>query len=285
MYSRDIKKIALLCNPLAGAGRAVVLTDQIALALKKKHIDYQTFSNFWPPTFETFTDIWIIGGDGTLNHFINRYPDAQLPLGIFGGGTGNDFHWLLYGTKTFDDQVDTMLHAEPQAIDVGTCNGLYFINGLGIGFEGAVAKALTGKKKLPGKASFMLTVLEKIFRYRSKIYWVETDTIQFAGKKLFIDISNGKRAGGGFHIAPDARADDGWLDIVTADAMSPLKRLYYLPVIEKGKHMNLSCVIHFQARRLMIESEGTIEYHTDGEYHEAGKLEIGIKEASFKFRY
>ena len=285
MHTRDIKKIALLCNPLAGAGRAVGLTDQIALALQKKKVDYQIFSNFWPSTFETFTDIWIIGGDGTLNYFINHYPDTQLTLGIFGGGTGNDFHWLLYGTKTFNDQIETMLHAEPRAIDVGICNGAYFINELGIGFEGAVAKALTGKKKRPGKASFMLTVLKKIFSYRSKIYWVGTDTIHFAGKKLLVDISNGKRAGGGFHIAPNAMADDGLLDIVTAEAMGPLKRLYYLPVIEKGKHMDLHCIMHFQASRLVIESEGTIEYHTDGEYHEAGKLEIGIKKASLQFRY
>jgi diacylglycerol kinase family enzyme len=72
---------------------------------------------------------------------------------------------------------------------------------------------------------------------------------------------------------------------VTADAMSPLKRLNYLPVIEKGKHLNLSCVIDFQARRLVIESESTIEYHTDGEYREAERLDIGIRKASFLFRY
>ena len=63
------------------------------------------------------------------------------------------------------------LTAFPRSIDAGKCNEKYFLNGVGIGFEGAVAKSLTGKKKRKtGKAAFMGTILRKVFFYNSKKY-------------------------------------------------------------------------------------------------------------------
>ncbi|HRF18642.1 MAG TPA: hypothetical protein PK977_10750, partial [Chitinophagaceae bacterium] len=89
-----------------------------------------------------------------------------------------------YGSKTIEEQVEIAMYAEPRPIDAGRCNERYFINGVGIGFEGEVAKALTGKKKLSGKTSFLLTILKKIFSYRSKHYEVKTESKNLEGKKL-----------------------------------------------------------------------------------------------------
>ncbi|NOT94424.1 diacylglycerol/lipid kinase family protein [Ferruginibacter sp.] len=270
------KNIAVVCNAIAGSGRAVGVAAAIAEALLKKKISHTLFNEKWPAGFNDFTEVFIAGGDGTLNYFINHYPGIQLPLVIFNGGTGNDFHWLLYGSKTFEEQLETVLHANPQPIDIGKCNSQYFINGVGIGFEGEVAKALTGKKKLAGKTSFLITILKKIFTYRSKSYSIHSAEHNFAGKKLLLDISNGRRAGGGFHIAPQAKADDGLFDVVTAAALNSIERLRYLPVIEKGKHLGLPFITHFNTQKIVIECDNIIQYHLDGEYAEAKKLTIEI---------
>ena len=279
------KNIAIVCNPLAGSGRSVMLAGIIAQALTKQNIAHTVFKEAWPNHFNHFTDIFIVGGDGTLNYFINRYPGIKLPLVIFNGGTGNDFHWLLYADKTLDEQLQTALNEKPKLIDMGKCNDRYFINGVGIGFEGAVAKALTGKKKRPGKTSFLITILKKTGTYRSKNYLIKSADRNISGKKLLVDISNGRRAGGGFYIAPEAKADDGLFDIVIVDALSPFQRLRYLPVIEKGKHLNLSFIHHFRAKKITIESNVMIQYHLDGEYEEAQKLEIDILPGALNFRY
>ena len=50
-------------------------------------------------SFDGFTEVWIIGGDGTINWFINQYSEIQLPLALFGGGAGNDFHWMFMVMK------------------------------------------------------------------------------------------------------------------------------------------------------------------------------------------
>ena len=282
----NFKNIAIVCNQLAGAGRAVTLAEKIVEDLSNKDISHSFFQETWPADFNDFSDVWIVGGDGTLNYFVNHYPDIKLPLVIFNGGTGNDFHWLLYGKMNFEDQVQLALSAGPKPIDLGRCNEKYFINGVGAGFEGEVAKSLTGKKKKAGKASFMAMILKKIFSYRSRTYRIIADDKTIAEKKYFIiDISNGSRAGGGFHIAPQAKADDGLFDVVLIDALHPLQRLRWLPVIEKGKHLALSFVYHSRAKKVIVESNEAIRFHLDGEYYESNKLEIEMIPGKLLFRY
>lgn len=279
------KNIAVVCNRLAGAGKAVLYAERIGRELLKRNKTYRLFTDTWPDQFDGFTDIFIVGGDGTLNYFINKYPDIKLPLAVFNAGTGNDFHWLLYGSKTFDEQMLTVFSSPPKSIDIGKCNEHYFINGVGIGFEGEVARALTGMKKRPGKTSFLICILRKIFTYHSRNYVIHTDEWNASGKKLLIDIANGRRAGGGFHIAPQSAADDGLFDVVIADALTPFERLRYLPVIEKGKHLGLDFIHHHRTKKILIESGSVIQYHLDGEYREAQKLEIQLLPAQLKFRY
>ncbi len=280
------KNIAIVCNAMAGVGRAVALAEKILTELSNKQIPHSLFKETWPENFNNFTDIWIVGGDGTLNYFFNHYKEIKIPLVIFNGGTGNDFHWLLYGKYTFEEQFQLALSAAPKPIDLGRCNEKFFINGVGVGFEGEVARSLTGKDKKAGKASFMAMILKKIFSYRSKYYQIIIDNKIIAPKKyMIIDVSNGSRAGGGFHIAPDAKANDGLFDVVLIDALHPLKRLRWLPVIEKGQHLELPFIYHSRAKKIIIESNELIQSHLDGEYYSSDKLEIEIIPGILLFRY
>ena len=280
------KNIAIVCNAMAGAGRAVALAEKILTELSNKQIPHSLFNESWPGDFNSFSDIWIVGGDGTLNYFFNHYKEIKLPLVIFKGGSGNDFHWLLYGEITIEEQLQLALTATPKSIDLGRCNEKFFINGVGVGFEGEVARGLNGKNKKAGKASFMAMILMNIFSYRSKYYQLIIDNKSIASKKyMIIDVSNGSRAGGGFHIAPDAKANDGFFDVVLIDALPPLKRLRWLPVIEKGQHLTLPFIYHSLAKKIIIESNELIQYHLDGEYYTSHKLEIEIMPGILLFRY
>ena len=279
------KHIAIVCNPLAGVGKASMLAERIATVLKEKKIAFNFFKETWPADFSAYTEVWIVGGDGTLNYFINNYPAIKLPLMIFKGGTGNDVHWLLHGKKTLEEQLHTAFTAEPVLIDAGRCNDRLFLNGVGVGFEGEIVKSLTGKNKLPGKTSFMMTILKKIFTYHSKSYNITSGSLHITQKQLMVSITNGRRAGGGFQIAPDAEINDGWLDMIVVDPLTPLQRLRYLPVIEKGKHLQLPFVHPHKIKNVVINSEETIQSHLDGEYYSSQKMEIEILPAKFLFRY
>ncbi len=282
----NAKNIAIVCNSLAGNGRAVAMAKRLASELHNKGVGHVLFIVDWPNDFTNFTDAWIVGGDGTINFFFNKYPGLRLPLVIFNGGTGNDVHAVLYKGKTFEEQLQVALTGNPKAIDAGKCNDRYFLNGVGIGFEGSVAKSLTGKrKKRAGKAAFMGTILRKVFFYTSKKYKVVANEYSIEGERLLISVMNGHRAGGGFHIAPSSAIDDGLLDVVIVDKLSPLLRLRWLPVIEKGKHLELPFIKHFRTKRLIITSEEPMDTHLDGEYYSAKRLEIELLPAKYLFRY
>ena len=74
------KNISIVCNQLAGGGRAVALGKKIAGELQNRSISATLYVEEWPDDFNQFTDVWIIGGDGTLNYFFNQYPMAQRYL-------------------------------------------------------------------------------------------------------------------------------------------------------------------------------------------------------------
>jgi len=285
MQALTEKNIAILCNPFAGDGKAVELAEKILAELSGKNISNKIFKKQWPLDLGQFTDIFIVGGDGTLNYFINYYPDVSLPLAIFNGGTGNDFHWLLYGEKTFEEQLELVLNTTAKPIDIGKCNEKFFINGVGIGFDGAVAKSLTGKKKKAGKTSFLIAILKKIFNYRSRFYRITSSEKIETGRKLLMGVANGRRAGGGFHIAPEALANDGLLDVILVDAITPFKRLKYLPVIEKGKHLHLPFIKYFKSKKIQVESDDLMDIHLDGEYYSDDKVIIEILPGKLLFHY
>jgi len=280
------KNISIVSNHLAGGGRAVGLGKRIAGELQNRNIKHSFHVGDWPENFNSFTDVWIIGGDGTLNYFFNKYPGIRLPLVVFNGGTGNDVHSLLYKNKSFEEQLEIALTANPKLIDAGRCNEKYFMNGVGIGFEGAVAKSLTGKKKTKtGKAAFMSTILRKVFFYSSKKYKTISDEYKLESQNLLISVMNGHRAGGGFHIAPSSAIDDGLLDVVMVEKLHPFRRLRWLPVIEKGKHLELPFIKHFRTKKLIVTSEQPMDTHLDGEYYSAKRLEIEVLPAKYLFRY
>ncbi len=285
MIASERKNIAIVCNPLAGAGRAKRLATAIKKELERRSLTHTLFTDSWPLSFHAFSDVWIVGGDGTLNYFINRYPGIRLPLAIFRGGTGNDVHSILYGKQSWKEQIEYVLKTAPKPLDAADCNGKLFINGTGIGFEGEVARSLTGKKKLPGKMSFLAVILQKIFSYRSRHYNITCDEISSDERFLFISVMNGKRAGGGFMVAPASVFNDGLLDMVLVKPLGIFQRLRYLPVIEKGKHLDLSFITYLRTKKVCFESRQPIQAHLDGEYYSASKLEISILPAAFYVRY
>lgn len=285
MVDSSGKNIAIVCNPLAGAGRATRLAAAIRGELQKRDLAHTLFTGRWPASFGGFTEVWIVGGDGTLNYFINQYPQIQLPLVIFRGGTGNDVHSILYGKLHWKEQVKRVLALPPKPLDAGICNGRLFVNGAGIGFEGEVARQLSGQKKLPGKISFLAVILQKILYYRSKKYTLTMEQEKSKERFLFISVMNGKRAGGGFMISPASVFHDGLLDIVLVKPLRVFQRLRYLPVIEKGKHLNLPFIRHTRTSAIVIEGDEPIQAHLDGEYYVASTIEINVLPAAFYFRY
>jgi len=277
------KNIALLINPLHN--KALRVGNEIAVILQNKNIEHAVFTSRWPIEWDNFSEAWIVGGDGTLNHFINQYPQFHLPMAIFKGGTGNDFHWMLYPNKTVEEQIELVLKASPKGVDAGYCNNYLFLNGVGIGLDGKVVQDLLGKKKWNGKLSYYAVVLRNIFFFKEFLCSVSNETFNWGKKCLMISVANGCRYGGGFNVNPQGLINDRLLDVNIVGHISPLLRLRFLPKIEKGTHLNLPMITYLKTGSIHIKAAKIIPAHVDGEYIDASEFVIECLPSRFFFLY
>ena len=130
--------ISIFVNPQAGKGKALEVAAVLEKILAEREISFMVHTRNWPWHLEDCHEAWIVGGDGTLNYFINKYRDIKIPLAIFKGGTGDDLAWKLYGDLSLPEQVERVLAVAPKPVDAGCCSGQLFINVVGIGFDGEV---------------------------------------------------------------------------------------------------------------------------------------------------
>ncbi|HUR11564.1 MAG TPA: diacylglycerol kinase family protein [Flavitalea sp.] len=279
------RMVALLANTKAGKGKSVSICNQIIARLREDRILFEEHRNEWPVDLKPYTDVFLIGGDGTLNYFINRYPEVRIPVSVFRGGSGNDFVWKLLGQRSFAECYDIAIHGEAKPIDAGRCNGRYFINGVGIGFDGKVVRSM-GQKKIisAGHIAYYITVLKEILFYREPIVHFKNGPEEETKKVFMISIANGSRYGGGFMVAPQAVLNDGLLDLVYIDEIGLWGRLKYLPVVEKGKHLQLSFIHWRRLKKIIISSPVLLPAHLDGEFMESTEFDIEILPARFLFR-
>jgi len=80
-------------------------------------------------------------------------------------------------------------------------------------------------------------------------------------------LCNGPREGGGFHVAPDAKVDDGWLDYAAITNVSKPMMFRLLPEVMKGTHGRFPQVRINKFKKLKLTSDRPLVIHTDGEIY------------------
>lgn len=286
-FDASISNIAILPNPKAGAGQSNILAQKLSNKLSFFEITHTVFYDQWPTDdiLDQYSDAWVIGGDGTINYFLNKYPTCKLAISLFDGGTGNDFAWKLYGSGNWEKRLNQVLQAKPKFIDAGIVNQQYYINCLGIGFDGEIIQSMQSIRFLGGHFGYLLAVLKKIFSYKEQRLQIQSEDQIWDGKYLLAFFVNSSRAGGGFFIAPNASIDDGKLDMVLCEAIPIWKRLKYLPIIKSGKHLNLPFIKYQLGTSFIIQCEKEMPLQIDGELQFAQAIKVQIKAKSFLFRY
>ena len=283
----NLRQIAIVSNPHSGKGRGQVIQEWICKKLDFLGLAHSLFTPPWPAALESFSEIWLVGGDGTLFHFINQHPNLDKPIALFGGGSGNDFAWKLQGDRDLDSSFAAALEGKFQLVDAGLCNGNYFLNGVGIGFDGCVVRSMTNKKSLfRGHASYLLSVIREIFWFREEVVEIIYEDGRTRRSGIFmVSIANGSRYGGGFLVAPQANLTDGQLNLVLIKPISILKRIIHLPAVEKGKHLALPFIESSTLKKISFRSSKLMDAHLDGEYMADMHFDIEIRPGKFKFIY
>lgn len=223
------------------------------------------------------TEIWVSGGDGTLQLLINSLPENMwhLPVAVIPTGSGNDFiKNYLQGTSV-SGAIHTALFGEAAPCDVWQCNGRLFVHGLGVGFDGKVVEALVKKRTLfSGFLAYYYHVLRLLPAFREKDFTMEVDGQVTPFPCFMITVANSTTFGGGFKITPNAKISDGLLDVCAIGGVPMWKRPGYLKIVEKGRHLQLPYVNYFTTEKIILNAPHEMPGHIDGELFYSQRFEI-----------
>jgi diacylglycerol kinase (ATP) len=289
-----LRKFFILLNPASGQIDKYKLQKQIEAYLAEKGIEFECFqterkkhatqlvSELLTPDF---TDILVVGGDGTLNEVVNGLRNTQIPISIIPKGTGNDFAKALKLPKKLNQQLEIALNGKVKSVDVGKCNSHLFINTMGFGFDGKVVEHMEQNgKPAGGHLAYILTVLKIVTAFPEPTVKFKVDGKEFEQPVFLMAINNGTVYGGGFHITPDAKLDDGIFDICLIGKISPIRRLINFPKMQLGIHQNVREIQMLQGREIEISANPKVLAQLDGELIGAPPFKVSILEKYLKFR-
>jgi diacylglycerol kinase (ATP) len=94
--------------------------------------------------------------------------------------------------------------------------------------------------------------------------------------------ANAPAYGGGMKIAPQAKMDDGLLDICVVGGADPFKLFCMFPTVYYGRHLSVREVDYFQAERVRVETEHPLDIYADGEYACRTPVEVGVHPKALK---
>lgn len=231
---------------------------------------------------EGIETIVAMGGDGTWGNvargIVASGRDARLVM--VEAGTGNDFPHSL-GLRARDEQAMARIAVGGGSVrvDMGSVNGVPFLNNTGTGLPAQVGLAKERIRFLSGPLVYVAAALPIIPSYQAQRARVSFDgEADTAGSAfLAIVISNGPRYGGGFQVAPGASVTDGLLDVLTVHDAGTLQRVNLFARARLGTHPGQAEVRQRRVRQVLVEFDGTPHYDTDGELHVARESVLDIR--------
>ena len=232
--------------------------------------------------FNEYDALVVSGGDGTIFEALNGYfvngSSKRIPLAVVPVGRGNAFaRDIDLHPNTWNETIDVLLNGRTKKIDAGSfrMNGdqFYFLNILGFGFVTDVAGTALKLCSL-GHLSYILGVLYETITLSPYKLKIEIDGKPIERENVFVEISNTRYTGKDFLMAPAAKIDDGYLDVVLLNRLSRARLLKYLPMIFTGKHVEMNEVETYKAKKIKIETEPAKLLTPDGQLMGSTPIEV-----------
>jgi len=258
--------------------------------------------------------VLLFGGDGTIHRHLGQLVRLGLPVLVVPAGSGNDFARALEIASMRDSLKAWRRFCAGQqnrrAIDLGVISAWsagaqpksgasrYFCCVAGVGLDGEVARRANHLPRwLRGSGGYVLALLPTIFQFAP----LQMKILSAAGEASYKGNGRDGRAswivrsdqptilaafantalyGGGMKIAPQAKMDDGRLDVCIVGAVDPFKLFCLFPTVYGGRHLKIREVEYFQESCLRVETRLPVDVYADGEYVCQTPVEIRAEAAA-----
>lgn len=267
----------LFYNPVSGHAAFKNKLDWIVEAFQRRGIlvvFYRTRREgneaFIPFVREVNPDgLLVAGGDGTVHEIVNLMMKGSLdlPLGIIGSGTSNDFATYLGVNTDLEAYLDTIASGRTRRVDLGLMDGTYFINVASGGAIACIAHEVNARiKNSLGKMAYYLKGIGELPKFRYFPLKIEADGAHYELETFLFVIINSPVVGSMKNVANGVAVDDGKLDLLSIGKCSIPKLMSITADLIAGKPVSeREDVLHVQAKHFRIESGISVESDIDGE--------------------
>ena len=264
----------ILFNPLSSNGAGKKHVEIIENLLKNENKEYEIIDlveaaknvSFYAAKIHREDTLIIVGGDGTLHHFVNGIRSIQnnSKVYLYRGGTGNDF------SRDFPKETLIDITESIKNLPVVRVNGNeeLFLNGCGFGVDGEVCSMMENKSTKKKGLNYFKSAIMLLKKFKRYDLEIEVDGVRHTYKNVWLTVVNhGKYFGGGMKVTPMSDRNDRVLEACVIHSVSFWKLLLIFPLIFIGKHMwfkevGISIIkgVHFR-----LNASTPQVFQTDGE--------------------
>ena len=232
------------------------------------------------------------GGDGTINEVANGIIESgkDVELGIIPAGTGGDFRKTLGFSTSMREAAKQLRDGQTNIMDVGKVTFLdhddkevsrYFLNVASFGLSASINSRVKEKgefqwipnETVRGKTKFALSTIQEILDTEFKTVNVKMDNKEEKSlNTINFCVCNSRFFGGGMKIAPDAKINDGYLDIINIGDINTAKIMLNGYRLYNGTHVNLPEVKTTLAKKIIVTPTDKTDIHIEIDGELPGKL-------------
>ena len=272
-----IESVTVLTNPAAGP-RTARATRAATARLRERGLHVTEIAGDTPDhslelvrhTVAAGTGALVaVGGDGLVWLAWQALAQTGIPLGIVPAGTGHDLARVLHLPSDPVAAADVVADGSTRTIDLGRVRAAgrpdyWFGTVLASGFDSLVTDRANRMRRPRGRLRYNVAMVAELAHLRLLPYRITLDDDDLEVAATMVAVGNASTYGGGMRIAPDARLDDGLLDIVIVTSANRTRLLRLFPTVYRGTHVELDEVTVRRTRRVRLECPG-ISAYADGE--------------------
>jgi diacylglycerol kinase (ATP) len=285
--TRRVLKTCFIINPRSGCAARAIPEIQAFAAQRKAAVRLTERSRHATDLArQAIADgcdlVVAVGGDGTMNEVATVLVGTSTTFGLVpcGSGDGLGRHLGIHGS--IGRALAVLESGHPHAIDTGLADGHAFFTSAGMGFEAEIAQRFNRLTRR-GFARYLTTSAKVVHSWQPERYVISYEGRREAVDAFTLTVSNANQYGNNARITPDARVDDGQLDLCTVPPVTfwnglPLAVHLFHGTIGRVRGVAIRRSAHFVVERT---APGLIQ--TDGEMHEIGtRVDFTVQPASLR---
>lgn len=264
----EASDILFVINPNSGSQKSEAIIKGIKNSAYA--IDYimtqnlEEFNELWVDKVSDYKVVVICGGDGSVNCTLKHLAvNKDVILAVLPNGSGNGFARELGFTADVGNLISNILRGEIRKVDLAKINDDYSINVAGLGFDSHVASLFDGST-FRGLKKYIYCTIKGLFSYKPIAVELFLGQVKVTGKFWGVYLANTRQFGNNAIIAPEAKYDDGLLEIVLMKKYPLILSPFLVYKMFAGKLKNSKYMTYLRASEMIIKSDSKT-YHVDGE--------------------